>query len=75
MKVSDLREKTKDELTDLLNGLVKELHNLNLRRGIQELPNPLRLRTLRRDIARIRTFLKEEELGIRKISEPKKKTK
>ena len=75
MKVSDLREKTKDELNDLLGGLIKELHNLNLRRGIQELPNPLRLRSIRRDIARIKTFLREEELGIRKVIEPKKKAK
>jgi large subunit ribosomal protein L29 len=72
MKVFELREKSKEELNDLLNGLYKELFNLKLRRSAQELPNPLRLRTLRRDIARVKTVLREDELGIRKVLEPKK---
>ena len=72
MKVFELREKTREELQDILNGLHKELFNLRLRRGAQELPNPLRLRTLRRVIARVRTILHEDELGVRKLLEPKK---
>ena len=67
MKVFELREKSKEELVDLLDGFHKELFNLRLRRAAQELPNPLRLRTLRRDIARIRTILREDELGKRKL--------
>ncbi|NOR16279.1 50S ribosomal protein L29 [candidate division WOR-3 bacterium] len=72
MKVFELREKSKEELTDLLNGFHKEIFNLRLRRGAQELPNPLRLRTLRRDVARIKTVLREDELDIKKLLEPKK---
>jgi len=72
MKVFELREKTREELQDILNGLHRELFNLRLRRGAQELPNPLRLRTLRREIARVRTILHEDELGIKKLLEPKK---
>ncbi len=72
MKVFEIREKTREELKDMLNGLNQELFNLRLRRGAQELPNPLRLRTLRRDIARIKTILSEDEKGIRKLLEPKK---
>lgn len=72
MKVSELKEKTKEELTDQLNGLYKELFNLRLRRVSQELPNPLRLRTIRRDIARIKTFLREETLGRRKLMQTRK---
>lgn len=76
MKVFELRDKSEQELKDLLDGLYKEIFNLQFRRGAQELPNPLRLRTLRRDIARIKTILREDELGIRKLLEPKKtKTK
>lgn len=67
MKVFELREKSKEELIDLLNGFHKEVFNLKLRRVAQKLPNPLRLRTLRRDIARIRTILREDELGTRKL--------
>jgi large subunit ribosomal protein L29 len=72
MKVSELREKTRDELVDQLNGTYQELFNLRVRRGIQDLPNPLRLRRLRRDIARIKTVLREDELGIRKLLVPKR---
>jgi len=67
MKVFELREKSREELIDLLNGLHKEVFNLRLRRAAQELPNPLRLRTLRRDIARIRTLLREDEMGTKKL--------
>jgi len=74
MKVFEIREKTREELIDMLNGLNRELFNLRLRRGTQELPNPLRLRTLRRDIARIKTILREDEMGTRKLLEPKKVT-
>ncbi len=72
MKVFELREKTRQELIDLLNDLHKEKFNLSLRRGAQELPNPLRMRSLRRDIACIMTVLREDELGIRKLLEPRK---
>lgn len=72
MKVFELREKSREELTDLLNGMYKELFNLKLRRGAQELPNPLRLRVLRHDIARVKTLLREDELDIRQLLEAKK---
>jgi large subunit ribosomal protein L29 len=72
MKVFELREKTREELDDLLNGYHKDIFNLKLRRGAQEIPNPLRLRTLRRDIARIKTILREDEMGTRKLLEAKK---
>jgi len=72
MKVFEFREKTREELIDLLNGYHKEIFNLKLRRGAQEIPNPLRLRTLRRDIARIRTILREDELGTKKLLDAKK---
>ena len=72
MKVFELREKTREELDDLLNGYHKEIFNLKLRRSTQEIPNPLRLRTLRRDIARIKTILREDKMGTRKLLEAKK---
>ena len=72
MKVFEFREKTREELIELLNGYHKEIFNLKLRRGAQEIQNPLRLRTLRRDIARIKTILREDEMGTRKLLEVKK---
>lgn len=67
MKLFELKEKSKAELVEHLKGLYKELFNLRVRRASQELPNPLRLRTIRREIARVKTMIREEDLGKRKI--------
>jgi large subunit ribosomal protein L29 len=72
MKVFELREKSKTELIDHLKNLHKELFNLKIRRASQELPNPLRLRTLRREIARVETLIREDEKGIKPLIRPKK---
>jgi len=60
MKVYELREKSREELIEMLNGLYRELFNLKMRHASQQLPNPLRLRIIKRDIARIRTILRED---------------
>ena len=52
MKMDGLRDLTKDELLQKREEIREELFNLRLRKGIRELDNPLKLRTLRRDIAR-----------------------
>jgi large subunit ribosomal protein L29 len=72
MKVFELREKSKAELVDHLNNLNKELFNLKIRRASQELPNPLRLRTIRREIARVKTLIREDEKGIKPLIQTKK---
>lgn len=61
MKASDLRELTKEELLRKVAELRDELFKLRLRRATEQLPNPLRLRILRRDIARCLSVLKEKE--------------
>uniref|UniRef100_A0A7V0Z4M7 Large ribosomal subunit protein uL29 n=1 Tax=candidate division WOR-3 bacterium TaxID=2052148 RepID=A0A7V0Z4M7_UNCW3 len=71
MKVYELREKSREELIEMLNGLYRELFNLRMRHASQQLPNPLRLRIIKRDIARIRTILREDELGKRKLIQAK----
>jgi len=72
MKLFELKEKSRAELTEHLKGLYKELFSLRLRRASQEMPNPLRLRTLRREVARVKTMLREDELGIKKLLAPVK---
>ncbi len=67
MKPSELRGMTREELLNLLNDLRKEKLNLIIRKKRESLPNPLRLRTIRRDIARILTILREDELGLIKL--------
>ena len=58
MKVSELRELTRDELVHRLAELKDELFKLRLRRTAEPLPNPLRIRSLRREVARCETFLR-----------------
>ncbi len=62
MKASELREMTQDEIRRKLAELKDEQFKLRLRRSAEELPNPLRLRLLRRDIARCMTVLRTMEI-------------
>ncbi|HNQ89313.1 MAG TPA: 50S ribosomal protein L29 [Verrucomicrobiota bacterium] len=57
MKMSELREKTAAELAALSRDLRLELFNLKLQKASSQLEKPARLRTLRRDIARVETQL------------------
>lgn len=57
MKASDLKDKTAVELATLSRDLRQELFNLNLQKASSQLEKPARLRTLRRDIARVETVL------------------
>ncbi len=61
MKASELREMSREELMRKLAELRDELFKLRLRRASEELPNPLRMRVLRREIARCLTVLNELE--------------
>jgi large subunit ribosomal protein L29 len=67
MKIDSLRDLTREELIQKRDELKEDLFNLRLRKSMKELDNPLRLRTLRRDVARIETILSEDHRGIRKI--------
>ena len=67
MKIDTLRDLTRDELLQKKHELMEELFNLNMRRSLKELDNPLRLRTLGRDIAKVETILSEDRKGIRMI--------
>jgi len=59
MRASELRELTRAELERKLEELRDELFRLRLRRAQEQLPNSLRLRTLRREIARCLTVMQE----------------
>jgi large subunit ribosomal protein L29 len=71
LKLQQLREMTKDELNQKKLDLIDERFNLSMRRSIKALDNPLRLRQIRREIAKIETILREDELNIRKLAEQK----
>lgn len=65
MKMHEIKELTKDEVELRLQDSVEELYNLRFQHAVHQLDNPLRVRDVRRDIARLRTVLNEFELGIR----------
>ncbi len=67
MRMESLRDLTMDELLQKREELKQELFNLRMRRGVRELDNPLRLRTLHREIAQIETILTEDRIGLRPI--------
>lgn len=69
LKVASLREMTRDELLLKQSDLLDERFNLNMRRSLKALDNPLRLRNIRREIALIKTVLREDELKIRTLAE------
>ena len=56
-KAADLKTKTDDELKDQLMDLKKEAFNLRFQQASGSLENTARVRTVRRDIARIKTIL------------------
>jgi large subunit ribosomal protein L29 len=71
MKSEQWRDLTRPELLQKHHDLVEELFNLRLRKRVQEINNPLQLRTLRRELARIETVLREDDLGIRPMAKAK----
>ncbi|MBC7333130.1 MAG: 50S ribosomal protein L29 [Actinobacteria bacterium] len=64
MRVSELRDLTKEELKSRLSELKKEIFSLKFQKAIGQLENPMRIKNLKRDIARINTLLREKEIGI-----------
>ena len=60
----ELRELTNEELTDKLRESKEELFNLRFQMATGQLDNNRRLRTVRREIARVYTVLNERELGL-----------
>lgn len=59
MKAEDLRTKSKDELKKIVMDLRKEQMNLRFQRAGNQVENTAHMRTVRRNIARIKTILTE----------------
>ena len=68
MKKEQMRELTPDELLQKKLETEEELFNLRLQKASKELDNPLRLRVLRKELARINTILREDELKIKTLA-------
>ncbi len=62
MKATEIRDLSADEINARIANKQEEIFRLRFRRATIEDENPMLLRTLRRDIARLKTVLREKEL-------------
>jgi large subunit ribosomal protein L29 len=60
MRANELREMNPQERAEKLEDLVEEYRGLRFGHVMQQVSNPMRLREVRRDIARLRTIIAEE---------------
>lgn len=63
MKAADLRDMTETELKAHHESLLDELVNLRVKLSMRQLDNPLRVRILRRDIARTMTIMRQKAIA------------
>ena len=63
MKASDVRKMSAAELETKLGELKKDLFQLRLQNATNQLDNPLRIAQVKRDIARVKTIIREQQLA------------
>ena len=63
MDLKKMREMTEVELNGELDKMKKELFNLRFQHVTGQLENPVKMRELKKDIARVKTILREKELA------------
>jgi len=63
MDAKELRSKNEAELKEELHGLLREQFNLRMQKGTGQLANSARLKTVRRDVARVKTIMNEKSAG------------
>ena len=64
MKAKEIRNLSTDELNKKLDELKKDLFMLRMQHATNQLDNPMRLATVKKDIARIKTIIREKETNI-----------
>lgn len=62
MNASEIREMTASQLNDKLKELNEELFHLRFQHAINQLDNPMRIVAVKKDIARVKTIIRENEL-------------
>ena len=62
MKSSEIRNLSNEELQKKLDEFKSELFNLRFQLAINQLQNPMRIKAVKKDIARIKTIIREREL-------------
>ena len=67
LNVEKVRSMEAEDIVTRIKGLEEEMFNLRFRNAMKQLENPLEIRNLRRDLARLRTILSEHRSGIRPL--------
>lgn len=62
MELDKIREMTDTELNEELSRMKQELFNLRFQHVTGQLENPVQMREIKRDIARVKTIMREKEL-------------
>ena len=62
MKANEIRSMSNEELNNKLKDLKAELFNLRFQLAINQLENPMRISAVKKDIARVKTILRENEI-------------
>ena len=62
MNAAEIREMNHEELAAKLKDLKAELFNLRFQLAINQLDNPMRINAVKKDIARVKTIIRENEL-------------
>lgn len=62
MNAKEIRQNTLPELNEQLTKLKEELFNLRFQLAINQLENPMRIVAVKKDIARIKTVIRENEI-------------
>ena len=63
MKAAEIRSMSNEELNNKLKDLKAELFNLRFQLAINQLDNPMRISAVKKDIARVKTVLRANELS------------
>ena len=64
MKANEIKDMTVDELNSKLAELKQELFNLRFQHAVNQLENPKRLHAVKKDIARVKTFIRKQESNV-----------
>ena len=64
MKAAEIRELSSAELDQKLSDLKSELFNLRLQHAINQLENPMRIKAVKKDIARVKTIQRARESSV-----------
>ena len=63
MKASEIRSMTPEQLNEKLVGLKKDLFYLRMQHATNQLDNPIRIAEVKKDIARVKTMIREQQLA------------